>query len=471
MSVSNSTIRRNDGSNDSGFADVWQGSTLTATSSQFLENSAGDYGGVAFVDFGSTFDATNSSFDRNHAGVHGGAVLLLVSAKFTATNASFTRNQAGQRGGVAFAYYSANFTVTNSSFEANQCGTDGAVAFVYRESTFLSSRAKFTNNIALRNGGVALLGDSSTFSTANSSFEASKNAAAADGDIIYMSQASTVELDEASLRGYGENSIRCWGTGTTYVSSLDVELSRHLFALDANCVLFLYQTNNDGSEEFRDAVKQSELVDFSRATVNFVHWSYPCGAGRWSSDGIAHGNTPAFWDVHNNSIDENDPFCDDDVRTNLPECSASCRTCPGGKYLGFTLNRYLHLGETACSDCKTTCPHFDLNFDFRRSRRPVPRRRRRRLVASRRARRLRGVPPREIRERTRRRRVHTLPAGHLRVGERLHRVLVRRSGLFCRGPRVDSREVQAGHVFRRRHRVLSKLLRRRISRQVRPGVV
>ena len=78
------------------------------------------------------------------------------------------------------------------------------------------------------------------------------------------------------------------------------------------------------------------------------------GAGQWSSDGLEHGGT----------INQNDPFCDDN---SFPTCAESCQTCansplelcainndagPAGKYLTFTLNRFLHLGEESCAECE-----------------------------------------------------------------------------------------------------------------------
>mmetsp|Transcript_2290 Transcript_2290/g.7733 ORF Transcript_2290/g.7733 Transcript_2290/m.7733 type:complete len:1105 (+) Transcript_2290:2193-5507(+) len=86
--------------------------------------------------------------------------------------------------------------------------------------------------------------------------------------------------------------------------------------------------------------------------MNLIHWSYPCREGQWSSDGIEHGNSSEYEDRHGRTIDENNEFCDANPDSfEKPDCARSCQTCPGGKFLNFTLNRYLHLGPASCIDC------------------------------------------------------------------------------------------------------------------------
>mmetsp|Transcript_9331 Transcript_9331/g.30357 ORF Transcript_9331/g.30357 Transcript_9331/m.30357 type:complete len:478 (-) Transcript_9331:385-1818(-) len=160
-----------------------------------------------------------------------------------------------------------------------------------------------------------------------------------------------VQLYNTTLRDHRGIALWCSGTGTAYAALLDLDLSERLL-LDENCVLFLYQSNNNGTKAFRDEVIRNNVVDLASAGVNFLQWSYPCRSGQWSADGIEHGDTDEYHDGNGRTIDQNDPFCDDDPETfGFPDCGASCQTCPGGKYLPFTLNRYLHLGEASCTDC------------------------------------------------------------------------------------------------------------------------
>ncbi|KAJ8605816.1 hypothetical protein CTAYLR_000574, partial [Chrysophaeum taylorii] len=75
--------------------------------------------------------------------------------------------------------------------------------------------------------------------------------------------------------------------------------------------------------------------------------------GQYSSDGLEHGNTRAYKDANNRTIDENDPSCVVGVTSSLNEaaCSDSCVPCPSGRYNEFSLDRYSRLGEGSCNEC------------------------------------------------------------------------------------------------------------------------
>ena len=128
-------------------------------------------------------------------------------------------------------------------------------------------------------GGVALTALSAKFSARNSSFV--ENVAwgdkSAGGDVAFLTSSSTFELhNTTALRGHA-NVAECAGTGTIYASRLlAVNLTEGLFALGGNCILFLYQTNNDGTEEYGSQLTKRQVFS-SGATVNFVQWqqSYP----------------------------------------------------------------------------------------------------------------------------------------------------------------------------------------------------
>ena len=103
-------------------------------------------------------------------------------------------------------------------------------------------------------------------------------------------------------------------------------------------MLFLYQVNNDGSLE-----DDLRTVIGDTGAAQLIYWSYPCGpgleehlpvlasvlsvTGRWSDDGIEHGNGEAYEDVNGQTIDDNDPTCDDLPADTLPDSAASCKTC------------------------------------------------------------------------------------------------------------------------------------------------
>jgi len=270
---------------------------------------------------------------------------------FRTEDSRFERNTAGGLGGVAYLVESSSFTAYDASFDANG-GVEGGVAAVTDSSSFTAEASSFRLNYASMEGGVAFLETSSSLTAINSSYES--NLALSAGSIALQTSASIIELYNSSLRDQ-RDALRCQATGTTYAALLDLELTE-TFDLDPNCVLFLYQINNNGSAAFRDAFIANNVVDLSSSGVNFIHWSFPCGPGRWSPDGIEHGNDCV--DGNGLTIDENDQFCStangDDGRgeeDRLPDCAASCETCPAGKFLEFTLNRFKHVGRDSCSEC------------------------------------------------------------------------------------------------------------------------
>ena len=177
------------------------------------------------------------------------------------------------------------------------------------------------------------------------------NNTANDGDVLLVTHASTAELYNTTLLSSSSSSstLRCLGTGTMHAVMLTIEdLTDVLFDFDGNCVLFLYQINGNGTDAMRNVV-QTNLIEETPASVNFVHWSWPCPSGQWSADGIEHGD---ITDVNGISIDINDKFCDHTVEDDAEGgCAGPCATCPPGRYLEFTLNRFLHLGEVSCNTC------------------------------------------------------------------------------------------------------------------------
>ena len=360
----------------SGVIHVASKGMVTCSKSEFIGNTAmKDDGGVGRIASQGSFTATESSFERNSALNEGGVFHVFKNSKFSASKCSFRQNQAGIDGGVAFVERSSKFQATLSLFTEN-IATDAAVAEVDVDSTLDASHCRFLRNHASSDAGVAQVRHTSTFHAVNSSFVEntagesggalkvmdSSTAKVSDseffadfatkGDVLFVASSSSAEMNHSKFRGNGDEAVRCEGTGTIYAAHLDIELTKGLFTLDPNCVLFLYLSNNNGSAAYRKTVIGRNAVDLSRASVNFIHWSYPCSAGRWSPDGIEHGNTKDYVDGNNITINKNDQFCDDDTNSpELPNCADRCKTCPGGKYLTPTLNRYLHLGESSCAEC------------------------------------------------------------------------------------------------------------------------
>ena len=315
------------------------GSVLRAVDASFLSNTATLNGGVVDLVDGSTFVATETRFRRNVAGRHSGVVHISGDGTFEATKCSFVENRARIEGGVSFVATTGLLTVYNCSFDGN--GADiGGVASIWGSGIFITNASTFIANRADFQGGVVRTSGISSFCVTDTLFH---NNEAFAGDIVYLTESSTLELLRATLsRDWvhrpNTTAVRCEGTGTTYASQLTMDLTPNLFMLDKSCVLFLYQTNFNGSMAYGDAVMKA--VDLESASVNFIYWSYPCGAGTWSADGIEHGDTPAYLDGNGYTIDFNDPYVPSLIVVDfffsgrfcssgpaLPDCAAPCRTC------------------------------------------------------------------------------------------------------------------------------------------------
>lgn len=360
FSATSSSFTKNSASDDGGVAKVDKASTFSAINSFLSENRAGRVGsygavgGVASVNADSTFVTANSTFSKNAAIVQSGGVAYLTSkSSLYATNSSFVANAAKKSGGVAFVTVTSSFTASDSSFDGNTAETNGGVAFMTSTSSFIAADSSFHRNTAGTNAGVAYLTSTSSFAATNSSFD--ENDATA-GSVLYMTSSSSLEWHTLALAhaktplGYTP-SVRCQGSGTIVVAALEINAYQQHFDLDEACVLTFYQANNDGSESMKNKLRDNVISE--SGTINVVHWSYPCGQGRWSADGIEHGNNAAYSDVRGNTIDENDPTCDASSRCSLRDtcCSESCAVCPAGTYLPFSFDRYLRMGVRSCINC------------------------------------------------------------------------------------------------------------------------
>ena len=217
----------------------------------------------------STFTATDSFFIENEARDSGGVADISASL-FLALNSMFLENSAGSTAGVASVTYSSEFSARNSMFVENSAGSTAGVATVLGASTFSAWNSSFINNRA------------------------------SESDVIEMSESSVLELFNGSFTNR-ENvaAVRHRGGDATIYMALmrDLNLSTPVFDMNGG-ELFLYLTNDDGSPD-NDLAR----IANGRSTVNVAHWTYPCGAGRISVDGMEHSET--IRDVFGKSIDYN----------------------------------------------------------------------------------------------------------------------------------------------------------------------
>lgn len=153
------------------------------------------------------------------------------------------------------------------------CLQDGGVIRLQESCQFVATNSSFEQNTASRFGGVAaFINDDSKFSARNCSFVENRALAGnSSGDVIHTTGSNTFELYNATaLRGHA-NVVSCDGTGTLYAALLqDMNLTEGIFTLGGSCVLFLYQTNGDGSQGYANKVLANDVV--KGGTVNFVQW-------------------------------------------------------------------------------------------------------------------------------------------------------------------------------------------------------
>ena len=396
ITARSSHFYENHAEEDAGVANVVAGSSFLAEDSTFVGNSASSRttllgGGVAYVRKDSSMTVLDCSFERN-VGLSGG-VVFLNHASFDARNTSFIENRAVQVAGVVYAILISDVSIRDSLFQWNRADLYGGVGAILDASTCTTSRSKFHGNFAVGGGvfvvaaakpgveeqSLAILGLTDrlakarvtvteslfTSNSANTSggvffvmdmvSVSIRNSTCLDNDaesggLVALTSGVTVELYNTTLRR-NRATVVCEGTGTLIAALLDIDFSER-FTFQENCIFDMFQSNRNGSSAYRDDLLRFQVLDLSSAAVSLMHWTYPCLQGQWSLDGMEHGNTSEYVDANGLTIDANDRFCDRNASTELiPACSSSCRTCPSGRYLEFTLNRYLHVGERFCSQC------------------------------------------------------------------------------------------------------------------------
>ena len=183
-----------------------------------------------------------------------GGVVWLNSGTFVATSSSFVRNSVLANsdvdvglerpgGGVVYLRDGCKFLVTNSSFIRNTANSGGVAQFEGGSSQFLARNSSFVENRAWQGN----------FS----------------GDVASTTQGSTFELYNSRMLRH-DNVVRCDSTGTIYAALLDMNQTEGLFTLGGACIIFFYQSNNDGSEEYGRALVERKVI--SGGILNLVQW-------------------------------------------------------------------------------------------------------------------------------------------------------------------------------------------------------
>ena len=183
----------------------------------------------------------------------------------------------------------------------------GGVAGLLSGSNFQATASAFLENNAAVAGGVAHLDTSSQFSARNSSFVANRALGGANGgDVASLAGSSTVELYNASLPVHA-SLLRCEGAGTVYAALIDMNLTEGLFTLGGSCIVFFYQSNGDGTQEYAQELRDKGV--FQGGVVNLVQWQHnsrqrPClhrfcrrRVGPWGNQSTRLVHNPHVIDV------------------------------------------------------------------------------------------------------------------------------------------------------------------------------
>lgn len=291
----------------SGGAILIEGARLVASGTQFRANTAEGSGGAVAVlplletasnsltTTIATSDAhvSDSTWAGNFANVAGGAIIA-SEAELTFEGCRFVNNSANERGGaLALQTQSAAF-VNATDFHSN-----------------------FVNeNLEERGGGAILVITESSFTARFSTFLGNR---AWQGGVVEMDR-GLVNLYKSEFReNYAVNDtdtnwINCKTQSTLLTAKTYLDLDQTISA--RACSGYIYQINDDGSEEYSEIARENILRN--PGSVSFDYYTYPCDAGRVSVDGVEHGD---ILDRNGLTIDENDPGCE-------PECFQSTCICP-----------------------------------------------------------------------------------------------------------------------------------------------
>lgn len=343
-----SDFNANFGANGAVFANG-EGS-LVLHNCTFVSNVASERGGVMAVIRDGTAEIVDCTMESNNATLFGGVVFSL-SGHVRAERSRFVSNYAEGDGGVVDAF-SATMDYEGCVFESNRAGVaGGAISSSLSATTLL--RSTFDLNIA-GTAGALNIEESSAADVIECTFT-SNSAVTAGGGAVLVGHGSSLQMYDSTLSGNTANNasssnfLDCQVSSTLYVAKTTLDSSQN-FDLATTCVLYFYLANNDGSREFEEEVLDHVLS--TTGTIDNRYWTHPCSAGEYSSDGLEHGDTPAYEDRNGQTIDFNDPFCEPEApQSSILRCSPSCEPCPRGTYSEFSLDRYSLASVNSCKRC------------------------------------------------------------------------------------------------------------------------
>ncbi|KAJ8600066.1 hypothetical protein CTAYLR_001869 [Chrysophaeum taylorii] len=319
----------------------------------------GDGGGAVFVLAG-TFIAerctfVDNSLVRDDSGTTsargGGAVSLdrlnddddssgtssfVGTSTFVATDCLFERNlveflqYTESRGGAVSCANATSCTIETTTFIGNTALRGGALHASDGSTTSLIA-CDFIDNVATEGGGALHISEKATFLLRNLSFVGNS-------------------VTEDDTEGAAGAALWCSSTSTTYAAFTLLDGSQ-TFVVENTCVLFFYQANNDGSKPHLENLLNKALNQSgATATLSIIPYTYPCSAGKYSIDGLEHGNTSQFLDRNGVSINMNEEYIDGTYALINED---ACNPCPTGRFLSDPgSNESFHDSIDDCSYCE-----------------------------------------------------------------------------------------------------------------------
>ena len=304
------------------------GAHLLASRTSFLNNRAINGTGGAAIFHGSTADLDDCVFRYNEA-LNGGALLATASSVIAVSNNVVHRNTARLSGGGLLVESSASVHVDTSVFSENSVLGD-----------------IFDDSIKIAGGAVQAI-TSGSFSSRSSIF---RNNTAPEGGAVSLDSSGVASLSQSWFLGNDASSsasrwISCATRSTLYVARITIDGAHTVSA--ETCSGYVYQVNDDGTPEYAgDTVETSILVE--PGFLALATHTYPCDPGKYSEDGLEHGDET---DRNGLTVDENDPGCTPGCSNAYCRCATPCETCPSGRYLPFTLDKFRLTNVDSCQEC------------------------------------------------------------------------------------------------------------------------
>ncbi|KAJ8612581.1 hypothetical protein CTAYLR_009791 [Chrysophaeum taylorii] len=335
-----------------GGAYVSGGSWRATDRCETLYNVAGEGGGGFFANDLADVYWVDGAATANAAFVGGGGVDVF-NASFQASECRWVDNGAFNGAGVLVSL-GGSFKGERCAWEGNEAsGAGGAVALrfetsdyviatvgediVFATSSFECDACNLTGNSAWWGGALFAEGSSRVFVRESRIL---RNLATIRGSALAVSDNGIIQLYKnriATNRDSFNQTIACVSFSTIYAARNYARIDQ-TFDVASSCSAFLYLANDDGAAS-------PFLTPTSTGTVVARPYTFPCGPGTYSVDGLEHGS--AFVDVNNRSIDQNDPTCDNDGA----RCPPSCSACGPGRYAQLDLDSYKRIGLFSCAEC------------------------------------------------------------------------------------------------------------------------